>query len=39
MIDPKDIDFDKGNGLVPCIAQDAQSRDVLMLGYMNAEAL
>lgn len=33
------IDFDKGNGLVPAIVQDARSRAVLMLGYMNAEAL
>jgi len=26
-------------GLVPAIVQDADSGDVLMLGYMNAEAL
>lgn len=27
------------NGLIPAIVQEAGSRDVLMLGYMNAEAL
>jgi phosphoribosyl-ATP pyrophosphohydrolase/phosphoribosyl-AMP cyclohydrolase len=32
------IDFNKGNGLVPCIIQDYISREVLMLGYMNKEA-
>ena len=34
----EDIDFAKGNGLVPVIVQDYQSRDVLMVAYMNAEA-
>lgn len=33
------IDFDKGNGLVPAIVQDHRSREVLMLGYMNAGSL
>jgi phosphoribosyl-AMP cyclohydrolase / phosphoribosyl-ATP pyrophosphohydrolase len=33
------IDFDKGSGLVPAIIQDASTRTVLMLGYMNAEAV
>ncbi|SFW17327.1 phosphoribosyl-ATP pyrophosphatase /phosphoribosyl-AMP cyclohydrolase [Sinomicrobium oceani] len=32
------IDFDKDNGLVPAIVQDADTRTVLMLGYMNAAA-
>ena len=32
------IDFQKGNGLVPVIIQDAATRNVLMLGYMNEEA-
>ena len=27
------------NGLIPAIIQDSQSKDVLMLGYMNAEAV
>ena len=33
------IDFYKGNGLVPAIIQDAETKNVLMLGYMNREAL
>lgn len=33
------IDFNKGAGLVPAIIQDASTRDILMLGYMNREAL
>ncbi len=33
------IDFEKSNGLVPAIIQDALNNRVLMLGYMNAEAL
>jgi phosphoribosyl-ATP pyrophosphohydrolase/phosphoribosyl-AMP cyclohydrolase len=32
------IDFDKSQGLVPVIIQDAQTLEVLMLGYMNQEA-
>lgn len=32
------IDFDKTGGLVPVIIQDAQTLEVLMLGYMNQEA-
>ncbi len=33
------IDFEKGSGLVPAIVQDVSTRKVLMLGYMNREAL
>jgi len=33
------LDFEKGNGLIPAIIQDASSQKVLMLGYMNEEAL
>lgn len=33
------IDFSKGDGLVPAIVQDAVTHRVLMLGYMNEEAL
>ena len=33
------IDFEKSGGLVPAIIQDANTRQVLMLGYMNQEAL
>ncbi len=33
------IDFEKGDGLLPAIVQDSRTRKVLMLGYMNKEAL
>ena len=33
-----EIDFNKMNGLVPAIIQDATTDKVLMLGYMNEEA-
>lgn len=33
-----EIDFNKGDGLVPVIIQDEQTLEVLMLGYMNEEA-
>ena len=32
------IDFEKSGGLVPAIVQDAITKNVLMLGYMNQEA-
>lgn len=32
------LDFDKMNGLVPAIIQDADTAKVLMLGFMNKEA-
>lgn len=31
-------DFAKGGGMLPAIAQDAESGDVLMMAYMNEEA-
>lgn len=34
-----EIDFDKSGGLVPAIIQDATTKNVLMLGFMNKEAL
>jgi phosphoribosyl-AMP cyclohydrolase len=34
-----EIDFVKAGGLVPAIIQDERTGDVLMLGFMNAEAL
>ena len=34
----KQLDFDKGNGLIPVIVQDEITQKVLMLGYMNKEA-
>lgn len=33
------VNFKKGGGLAPAIIQDCETRRVLMLGYMNAEAL
>jgi len=33
------LDFKKGNGLIPAIIQHADTMQVLMLGYMNKEAL
>ena len=33
------IDFNKCGGLVPAIIQDATTKAVLMLGYMNEESL
>lgn len=32
------LDFDKMGGLIPAIIQDAITKNVLMLGYMNPEA-
>lgn len=32
------VDFDRAGGLVPAIAQDAASGEVLMLAWMNREA-
>ncbi|MDP9126712.1 MAG: bifunctional phosphoribosyl-AMP cyclohydrolase/phosphoribosyl-ATP diphosphatase HisIE [Pseudomonadota bacterium] len=37
--DPTSIDWAKTEGLVPAIVQDARTMRVLMLGYVNAEAL
>lgn len=38
MFDPASLTFDQ-NGLIPCIAQDAGSGEVLMFAWMNAEAV
>jgi phosphoribosyl-AMP cyclohydrolase / phosphoribosyl-ATP pyrophosphohydrolase len=38
-LDIAKIDFAKGDGLVPAIVQDADTGAVLMLAYMNREAL
>ena len=38
-VDPNRLDWDKGDGLLPAIVQDAVDGSVLMLGYMNREAL
>lgn len=36
--DPQTLKYD-GNGLIPCITQDATSGEVLMFAWMNAEAV
>ena len=39
-INVMEVDFNKSNdGLVPAIIQDPDTKNVLMLGYMNQEAL
>jgi phosphoribosyl-ATP pyrophosphohydrolase/phosphoribosyl-AMP cyclohydrolase len=38
-LDIASIDFNKGDGLVPAIVQDADTGAVLMMAYMNREAL
>lgn len=39
MIDVSELDFDKLGGIVPAVIQDCNSGQVLMLGFMNEEAL
>jgi phosphoribosyl-AMP cyclohydrolase / phosphoribosyl-ATP pyrophosphohydrolase len=39
MIDVNKLNFDKNTALIPCIIQDNQTFQVLMLGYMNKESL
>lgn len=34
-----ELNFEKGNGLIPAVIQNAQTGQVLMVGYMNKEAL
>ena len=38
MMNDMSLDFEKMNGLVPAIIQDANTQKVLMLGFMNREA-
>lgn len=35
----EEIDFEKGNGLVPVIVQDSQTKQILMLAYANELAI
>lgn len=39
MIDINKLDFDKLNGLLPAVIQDNTTQNVLMIGFMNKEAL
>lgn len=38
-LDITKIDFNKGDGLIPTVIQHSLTNEVLMLGYMNEEAL
>ncbi len=38
-IDPDSLDWNKQDGLLPAVVQDADTQQVLMLGYMTREAL
>jgi len=38
-LDPDRLDWAKGDGLLPAVVQDAGDGAILMLGYMNREAL
>lgn len=33
-----DLNFNKSDGLIPAIVQDAETKDVLMLAYMNRDS-
>jgi phosphoribosyl-AMP cyclohydrolase len=37
--DLKILDFAKMNGLIPAVIQDSENEEVLMVGFMNREAL
>ncbi|MEQ8425461.1 MAG: bifunctional phosphoribosyl-AMP cyclohydrolase/phosphoribosyl-ATP diphosphatase HisIE [Cyclobacteriaceae bacterium] len=39
MTDVSNLKFNEADGLIPCVVQDAISLKVLMVGYMNHEAL
>ncbi len=38
-LDPEKLNWDKGSGLIPAIIQDYSTLQVLMMGYMDREAL
>ncbi len=38
-INIQNLDFNKGNGLIPVVVQDYKSKKVLMLAFTNIEAL
>jgi phosphoribosyl-AMP cyclohydrolase len=35
---PVTLDYSKLDGLIPAVAQDATTREILMVGFMNADA-
>ena len=38
-LDIQNLDFSKGNGLIPVVVQEFKSRNILMLAYANEEAV
>ncbi len=38
-MNPYGLDFEKGDGLIPCVVQDEKDGAVLMVAWMNEEAL
>ena len=39
LIENKELDFTKGGGLIPVVVQEYKTKEVLMVAYMNEEAL
>ena len=39
LIGTKELDFTKGGGLIPVVVQDYKRKEVLMVAYMNEDAL
>ena len=39
VLDIQNLDFKKGNGLIPVVVQEFKSKNMLMLAYTNKEAL
>jgi len=39
ILNMRDLDFEKGKGLIPVVVQDYSSSEVLTLAYVNEEAL
>jgi phosphoribosyl-AMP cyclohydrolase len=35
----KSVNFEKRNGIIPVVVQDLKTKEVLMLAYVNQEAL
>ena len=38
-INIKELDFSKGDGLIPVVVQESSTKEVLMLAYVNEESL
>jgi phosphoribosyl-AMP cyclohydrolase len=38
-VNVQELDFDKGNGLIPVVTQDATSKEVLMVAYANRQSV